>query len=238
VRKEYDNPQVDQLVSEIKAMPKPDYDQHFNRSVQEKIHKNLMDVSNKHEKRKSIRNKLQPLLLSLAGIAVLVMIMSFVAPFEQFTTNNAGKTESFQFSGNVYNLPKLVVIKGLSNFPEGTIITVEKSGEEENSFVLEDEVKVDRDGAFQFVTERVKRDEEFLLNVIIYPHLQTQRVKNILGERGEELKDVKNTKGSFKYRFNGNDYYGLKLMGVVYRVDTTEYHLMPNHLREIEAIEE
>jgi hypothetical protein len=238
VRKENKNPQIDQLVNEIKALPKPDYEQHFNQSVQEKIHKNLMNVNRKLEKKKSIRNKLQPFFLSFAGIAVLAMLIVFVGPLDRFITNNAGNTEAFQFSGNVYNLPKIVVIKGLSNFPEGTIITVEKSGEEKNSFVLEDEVKVDSDGAFQFVTEREKRDEEFLLNVIIYPHVQTQGVKNLLGDRGEELRNVKNTRGFFKYRFNGNDYYGLKLMGLAYRVDTTEYHLMPNNLREMEDIEE
>ncbi|OIU71698.1 hypothetical protein [Rossellomorea aquimaris] len=236
MKKEYDNSQVYQLASEITEMPKPDYDRHFNQSVQEKIHKNLMDAAIKHEMKTSLRNKMQPLFLSLAGIAALVMIISFVIPFDQFTTNNAGKNEAYHFSGNVYNLPNQVVIKGLSNFPEGTVITLEKSGDKNNSFELEDKVKVNREGSFQFVTERVKRDKQLLLNVIIYPHLQTQDVKNILGERGKELKDVKNTKGAFKYRFNGNDYYGLKLMGVAYRVDTTEYHLLPKDLREMETL--
>ncbi|XXM72384.1 hypothetical protein ACQ0QQ_00330 [Lysinibacillus sphaericus] len=236
MRKEYDNPQINQLASEINEMPKPDFNRHFNQSVQEKIHENLMDAARKHEMKTSLRNKMQPLFLSLSGIAVLVMIISFVIPFNQMITNNAGKNEAYHFSGNVYNLPNQVVIKGLSNFPEGTVITLEKSGDKINSFELEDEVTVNREGSFQFVTERVKRDKQFMLNVIIYPHIQTPRVKNILGERGEELKDVKNTKGSFKYRFNGNDYYGLKLMGVAYRVDTAEYHLLPNDLREMEDI--
>ncbi|MCA1054171.1 hypothetical protein LCM10_04165 [Rossellomorea aquimaris] len=231
--KENTNPQMDRLVAEIKALPEPDYEKHFDRFTQERIHQHLMDMTRKQKKRKTLTNKLQPIFLSIAGILVLMVIISNVLPLDHLTRNNADNHETYQFSGNVYNLQHLVVIKGLSNLPEGTVITVEKAGKEKDAFLYEDSVEVDDEGSFQFFIERAKKDEEYLMNVIIYSHLQPQRVKQVLGERGQELKQIKNAKGAFEYRYNGNDYYGLKLMGAAYRVDTTEYHLLPKYLRDI-----
>jgi hypothetical protein len=228
---------MDRLVEEIKSMPEPDYEQHFNQETQERIHRNLLNSTITQKKRKKFRYVLQPLILGVAGIATLLLFISVVIPFNTPILNNALNNKDYNFSGNVYNFPNQIVVKGVSNLPEGTLISIEKSDSEEQVDIYEDKVTIDSQGSFQFITKRLEKDKEYLLNFIIYSHVQPKRVKNILGERGQQLKNVKNTQGVFQYHKKETNYYGLKLMGVAYRVDSNEHHLLPNNLREIEEFE-
>lgn len=229
--------EIDHLVKEIQSLPEPDYEQHFNRETQERIHRNLMNLTITPEKRKTFKNVLQPLILGLAGIAALLLFIAIVIPIDNPSLNNALKNKDYNFSGNVYNLPNQIVVKGVSNLPEGTVISIEKSDSKDNHNIYEGEVIIDNQGSFQFVTKRLEKDKDYLLNFVIYPHVQPKRVKNLLGDRGQQLKNVKNTPGIFRYQKNEINYYGLKLMGVAYRVDTNEHHLMPKNLRELEEFE-
>lgn len=230
--------EMDQLVEEIKSMPEPDYEQHFNQDIQERMHRNLMNLTVTQKKRKTFRNIIQPLILGFAGIAALFLFITVLIPIDKSSFLNALDNKDYTFSGNVYNLPNQIVVKGVSNLPEGTVISIEKSESEEDTDIFEDEVTIDNQGSFQYVTKRLEKDKDYLLNFIIYPHIQTKHIKSLIGERGEQLKNVKNTRGVFQYHRNETDYYGLKLMAVAYRVDTNEHHLMPKNLREIEEVED
>ncbi|MEB4616713.1 hypothetical protein, partial [Leucobacter sp. M11] len=74
VIKDHKDPQIEQLVGEIKALPQPNYEKHFHPDTQEKIHQNLMEFTKKQKNKHSIKDKLQPFILSMAGIAALLIV--------------------------------------------------------------------------------------------------------------------------------------------------------------------
>ncbi len=183
---------------------------------------------------------------SLHNVAILLTLLILTPVLGHFVMNQNLNSESsdllsehsnFYISGNVYNLPNLVLIKGLSNLPLDTVVTIEKIAREDNTVVLEEEITIDAEGSFQFVTERLEKDREYLLNVSIYSHNQTQRVKGIMGENGERLESFTSANGIFQYRKNNENFYGLRLMGVAYKVDDNKYHLLPKYLMDIKEFE-
>jgi hypothetical protein len=91
-----ENSNMDHLKKELKSMPEPNYEKHFNRDTQEQIHRNLMDVSEKERYKKRYKNILQPVFLSMAGIAALLLFISFVIPVEKSPLNGAYHDDQIQ----------------------------------------------------------------------------------------------------------------------------------------------
>jgi hypothetical protein len=136
--------------------------------------------------------------------------------------SSSNKSENvYDLSGKVYNFPNQIVIKGETGLPEGAILTIEHLARDDQTLIRKEEVSTTSDGYFQYKTDRLEKDKEYIVKVILYPHLQTESIKNQLGERGENLKKRKNV---FRYQRGEAEYSGMKMVGLVNKIeDTTEY---------------
>ncbi|WP_213086459.1 hypothetical protein [Rossellomorea vietnamensis] len=127
----------------------------------------------------------------------------------------------YDLSGKVYNFPNQIVIKGETGLPEGAILTIEHLERDGQTLIRKEEVSTTSTGYFQYTTDRLEKDKEYIVKVILYPHLQNESIKNQIGERGENLKKRKNV---FWYQRGEVEYFGMKMVGIVNKIeDTTEY---------------
>ena len=92
---------------------------------------------------------------------------------------------------------------------------------DDQKLIRKEEVSTTSEGYFQYTTDRLEKGKEYIVKVILYPHLQTEAIKDQIGERGENLKKRKNV---FRYQRGEVEYFGMKMVGVVNKIeDTTEY---------------
>jgi hypothetical protein len=89
------DPEIDRLEEEIKSMPEPDYEKHFNHEIQEKIHQNLMNNTMVQKKRMIYRN-VQPVILGMAGIAALLLFITIVIPINNSPFNSGISDSAFK----------------------------------------------------------------------------------------------------------------------------------------------
>jgi hypothetical protein len=137
----------------------------------------------------------------------------------QTVTNN--KESDYALSGKVYNFPNQIVLKGETGLPEGAVLTIKRFERDGKTLITKEEVKTVSDGYFQFTTDRLERNKEYIVKVIIYPHLQNESIKKKLGGRGENLK---NGESVFDYHHEEMEYSGLMMVGLVNKIeDTTQY---------------
>ncbi|MBN8191780.1 hypothetical protein JI667_06400 [Bacillus sp. NTK074B] len=137
---------------------------------------------------------------------------------------------SYEMSGKVYNFPNQVVIKGEASLPEGAMLAIEQYKRDGVTLISKGKVTTDSDGYFQFTTDRLQRDKEYIVKVMLYPHLQSNSIKGIIGERGDKLNDFKNGELAFHYRHDGIEYSGLKLVGLVNKMEDTDEKVISEFL--------
>ncbi|MFD2680859.1 hypothetical protein [Bacillus seohaeanensis] len=224
--------------------------------------KKLFDYVDENEKasvefqtvwRKAHRKNWKKRLFQSAGhnLAILITILILTPIVGHYVINQNPISNSAQYmsdhssqsdysiSGKVYNFPNQIVIKGESNLPEGTIINIEhleKSGE---TLLFQGKVATDSDGSFQFTTDRLEKNKEYVIDVTVYSHIQNQNVKNMLGDRGENLMNRKNKNSVFQYHQDGENYSGLRKLGFVNKIDDTSQYVIAEFLmapQEFEAI--
>jgi hypothetical protein len=229
--------------------------------MMKKDFKKLFDYVDKNEKtsvefqtvwRKAHRRNWKKRLFQSAGpnLAILITILILTPIVGHYVINQNSISNSAQFmaeqssqsdyniSGKVYNFPNLIVIKGESNLPGGTIINIEHLEKDGGTVVSQGKVTTDSDGSFQFTTDRLEKNKEYLVKVMVYSHIQNQRVKKMLGDRGENIGNIKNTKSEFQYNHNDEEYYGLKLIGIVNKIDDTNQYKLSEILMTTQEFEE
>ncbi|MFI8685719.1 hypothetical protein [Rossellomorea sp. NPDC077527] len=136
--------------------------------------------------------------------------------------STANDTKShYDLSGKVYNFPNQIVIKGETELPEGAILTIEHLESDEKTLISKGKVTTTSDGYFQYTTNRLERDKEYIVKVMLYPHLQNDTIKKLLGSKGKNLKKVENEESVFHYHYKEVEYSGLKLVGLVNKVEDT-----------------
>jgi hypothetical protein len=142
----------------------------------------------------------------------------------QYSSDHISKID-YNISGKVYNFPNQIVIKGQSNLPKGTIISLEQL-EKEGEFISEDRVSTSENGSFQFTTDRLDRSKEYIVKVSVYSHIQKQDIKAMLGDKGENLRN-----SGYLYQQNGKSFYGLKLLGLANKIDDTNEYVLSTFLQ-------
>ncbi|BCB03957.1 hypothetical protein [Bacillus sp. KH172YL63] len=202
----------------------------------------LFDHIDAHEKssvefqtvwRKAHRSKWKTRLFQSARYNVALLLIFFIMTpligyyaINQHTTagsgqSGAGPTQMFNLSGKVYNFPNQIVIKGTSNLPEGTVLVVEHVKRNGKTLISHDTFKTDKEGTFQYTTDRLERDQEYILDVKLYPHKQSPQVKKVLGKRGEHLNTFTEKDIGFHYEVDGKQYNGIRMLGLVNKIEDT-----------------
>ncbi len=145
----------------------------------------------------------------------------------------------YELTGKVYNFPNQIVIKGETGLPEGAILTIDHFKRDGKTLISREKVTTTSDGYFQFTTHRLEGDKEYIVKVMLYPHLQNDSIKKLVGRKGEYLKEVKNKESVFHYHHKEVEYFGLKLVGLVNKIDDTPEQISAEFLmseQEFEAV--
>ncbi|MCR8851033.1 hypothetical protein NQ095_21685, partial [Rossellomorea sp. SC111] len=194
--------------------------------------------------RKAHRRDWKRRLFQSAGpnIAILMFLLILTPLAGHYLINQEQVSQSAQsipnqgesvygLSGKVYNLPNQVVIKGETGLPEGAVLTIEHFERDDQTLIRKEEVTTSSDGYFQYSTDRLEREKEYIVKVILYSHLQNETVKNQLGEKGENLKNKKNEDGVFQYQYDEVEFTGIKMVGLVNKIEETKEYVSAEFLR-------
>jgi hypothetical protein len=177
-------------------------------------------------------------LLTLTPILGYYVIDQSPSPNSAQSTSEQKVQKSIYFSGKIYNFPNQIVIKGESDLPQGTVIKIELLERDGETVVSRGESMTKSDGAFQYIADRLDRGKEYIVMATLNSHNQNLQVKKVLGSNGENLWTTKNRNSTFQYHHGGEDYYGLKLIGIVNKIDDTNQHVGSTFLMTAREFEE
>ncbi|PFA69123.1 hypothetical protein CN378_04385 [Bacillus sp. AFS015802] len=213
---------------------------------QEKSTVEFQTVWRKAHRRDWKRRVYQSAVPNMAFLMILLIITPlagyyFISPGEDTRSAQSleDHEESYEMSGKVYNFPNQVVIKGETSLPEGAMLMIEQYKRDGVTLIRREKVTTDSDGYFQFATDRLQRDKEYIVKVMLYPHLQRESIKKVVGKRGDKLSDVENGELVFDYRHDGIEYSGLKLVGLANKMEDTTEKVVSEFLmseKEFEAL--
>ncbi|MFL0490246.1 MULTISPECIES: hypothetical protein [Bacillus] len=113
-----------------------------------------------------------------------------------------------------------IFLYGNSNLPEGTFIKVVFKEIDANQSIAENTVKVDKDGKYNWETDKPKLDQEYELNVMFLPEKQSKEVQQKYGKTGEAID--KESIGFIKYEVEGKTYTGIKMYSRVHKITKEE----------------
>lgn len=216
-------------------------DENENSSVE------FQTVWRKAHRKKWVRKQIQS-----AGhnLAILLTILILAPIVGHYVINQDSPSDSAQFmeegsshsdykvSGKIYNFPNQIVVKGESNLPDGTIINLEHLQKDGEKILAKKEVTTNPDGSFQITTDRLEKNKEYIIKILVYSDIQNEEVKNILGNRGEKIKSKKNEDSVFQYTQDGGNYTGLMMLGTVNKIDDTNQYVISEFLLTKQEFEE
>jgi hypothetical protein len=139
------NNEIEQLIKEIKSMPEPDYERHYNHETQEKIYQNIMSYSKKKSTRKKYRKIIQPFILSSVGLAALLLFISIIIPVDNLLLKNGMKEQVNQ--------------EELEDFFHKSMSEIGRSEESYSIFYTQINIWNEQDGLV-FFTERAPEELE------------------------------------------------------------------------------
>ncbi|MBW3111718.1 hypothetical protein KYJ26_07750 [Bacillus sp. MCCB 382] len=182
------------------------------------------------------------------AILMIILVLTPLAGFyfinSEHSSHSAQSTSKlsdgdYDISGKVYNFPNQIVIKGETGLPEGAILTIEHFMRDGQTLISKDKVTTNSDGYFQYATDRLERDKEYIVKVMLYPHLQNDSIKEQIGSKGENLKKIEKEEHIFQYHRKQDKYTGLRLMGLVNKTEDTTQQVSAEFLiseQEFEAV--
>jgi hypothetical protein len=218
--------------------------------------KKLFDYVDENEKtsvefqtvwRKAHRKSWKQKLIQSAGPNLAILLILFVLTpivghyiVNQDSSSNSAPSAAdrsqteYTISGKVYNFPNQVVVKGKSNLPEGTIISLEYREKNEESILYREKGKAGPEGSFQITGDRLEREEDYIVNVIVYPHIQQDSIKKRFGSKGQHLT---NSTDEFPYTQDGESYTGLQVLGQVNKSGENNQSVVAEFLVPLEKFE-
>jgi hypothetical protein len=218
--------------------------------------KKLFDYVDENEKasvefqtvwRKAHRKSWKQRMIQSAGpnLAILLILLVITPILGHLAVNQNSSSKSAQsmsdrpshhdytISGKVYNFPNQIIVKGKSNLPEGTIISMQYTEKNGEPLLYEEKGTANSEGSFQIMGDRLDRSKDYVVKVIVYPDVQQTKVKKILGNRGQHFTD---SSSGFTYTKDGNSYSGLRVLGLV-NMDDDEQHVISEFLMPLEEFE-
>ncbi|MBH9968074.1 hypothetical protein [[Bacillus] enclensis] len=194
--------------------------------------------------RKSWKQKLiqsaGPNLAILLILLVLTPITGYYIVNQSVTSSSAPSVAvhppetEYVISGKVYNFPNQIVVKGRSNLPEGTIISLKYSKKDKATNLYVEKGVADQEGSFRITGDRLERKEDYIVNIIVYPHIQRDSIKEMLGSKGQYL--TKSSDG-FTYAHEGESYTGLQILGQVNKSGSNSQSVLSEPLVPLEEFE-
>ncbi|MCA1055867.1 hypothetical protein LCM10_12790 [Rossellomorea aquimaris] len=180
------------------------------------------------------RNLFQSASHNLAILMIIVILTPLLGHYLVASNPSSDAARSisgtaYDISGKVYNFPNQIVIKGQSNLPEGTMISVEKFEHDGGPLLSHREARTNSDGSFQSTFDRLDRNKNYIVKVTVYSHNQSKPVKKVLGDRGDQLR---NADSGFLYKEEGKEFNGLRVMGLVNKIDDDGQHVLSEFLMD------
>ncbi|MDP4086503.1 MAG: hypothetical protein Q8934_18120 [Bacillota bacterium] len=106
----------EELIKEIQALPKPNYEKDFNNDVQHKIHQNLLRYQENYQRSRWIRYGTNKLGVVFSSIAVLLLI--FVLSFKMIPHNKWTTSDHNTLISNGTKKPKQEIKNELYNYKQ------------------------------------------------------------------------------------------------------------------------
>ncbi|XXM72699.1 hypothetical protein ACQ0QQ_02040 [Lysinibacillus sphaericus] len=198
--------------------------------------------------RKANRKSWKQKLIQSAGPNLAILLILFVLTpiaghyiVNQASTSNASPSiadhpseTEYSISGKVYNFPNQIVVKGSSNLPEGTIISLEYREKDKSINLYQEKGVAGPEGSFQIKGDRLEKEEDYIVNVTVYPHIQRDSIKKMFGSKGQLLS--KSSDG-FTYTQDGVSYTGLQLLGQVNKSGGNNQSVLSEFLVPLEEFE-
>jgi hypothetical protein len=144
------------------------------------------------------------------------VIGSFVVSSPQLHKDSADSDFFYKqdvIQGQTRRLKGKAVISGASSLPEGSIIQLKFIKKDHETLIEEKEVQVDREGTFLHAFKVPDERGDYVVVLELYPHLQSKRIQEVIGSKGENLYSSSQVNGVYHYFIGKELYTGIRLYG-------------------------
>ncbi|KSU56813.1 hypothetical protein AS034_22000 [[Bacillus] enclensis] len=142
----------------------------------------------------------------LASLILLVLILNACA----------SPQKEIDISGNVKSVGNTVSVNGTTTLESDSEIKVQIRELGADTVIQEQTAKVDSEGNYSLNLSRDKREENQKLVVLFQPDEQSEKIKEIYGEHGENIDET--SAGIFQYSKGGKEYAGIQMFDFIYKV--------------------
>jgi hypothetical protein len=115
--------------------------------------------------------------------------------------------------GKTKRLENEAVLIGESSLPAGSIIQLKLLKDDYETVVEEKEIRIDNEGSIQQSFTIPADDENYVVMLELYPHLQSESVQDQIGQKGENLYSSSQVNGVYHYFIDNELYTGIRLYG-------------------------
>ncbi|WP_421378486.1 hypothetical protein ACOJQI_13115 [Bacillus salacetis] len=154
------------------------------------------------------------------NLAILCTLLILAPVVGSFIVSNPQSDKDADFyenhdviQGQTRRLADKAVIKGQSSLPEGSIIQLKLIKIESETIIDEKEIQIDRAGSFIGTFHVPDKQEDYIVMLELFPHLQSKSIQEVIGPKGENLYSSPQVNGVYHYLIEKELYTGIRLYG-------------------------
>ncbi|EDL66290.1 hypothetical protein [Bacillus sp. SG-1] len=157
---------------------------------------------------------------NLAILCTLLILAPVIGSFilnspslDQSSKEAAFHHKQYVIEGETIRTEEKAVLKGESALPHGSVLQAKLVKDDLKTVVMEEEIVIEKGGSFSVSFEVPQQKEDYVIMLELFPHLQSEKIRKILGHKGEKLYSSSQVAGIYHYIIDDTLHTGVRLYG-------------------------